>query len=414
MTRRLIFFALMVSAFFSVSIVEAAPSDKNCTSQDADAKKYCNDFMEKYGFFVTNPELKDLKSRHTLKSIEEFEADFWKKRDTDPNTSDNEFKILIDRRLLEIQTEILTVDFDIPGTLFSSTGGLKGDMAHVYLFYGMPHIKRRLSGNQYMADLMTWYYFDENGRVLFRFLFINKLGRVLLFDRHNFSFEYRLEALSMNINPTVYELQIILDYLFMRDPENLFYASVVEFSYYSDMTLSKALDPPDPISLIAERTKPLDFGQSNIPKDKEFIYGKFKSFIGANLAINGDKTNKISMELMVLYSGMDWEVIKDRGRGNFDLRISFQNKVTRAISEFEVRFSFEIDLAKIKANPDSYFRIELDDLKNYRNTNDPENPEGTLKDITASIEPGDYVVNIDLRDTYTRKYMSWQEHIIKK
>ena len=265
-----------------------------------------------------------------------------------------------------------------------------------------------------MADLMTWYYFDENGRVLFRFLFINKLGRVLLFDRHNFSFEYRLEALSMNINPTVYELQIILDYLFMRDPENLFYASVVEFSYYSDMTLSKALDPPDPISLIAERTKPLDFGQSNIPKDKEFIYGKFKSFIGANLAINGDKTNKISMELMVLYSGMDWEVIKDRGRGNFDLRISFQNKVTRAISEFEVRFSFEIDLAKIKANPDSYFRIELDDLKNYRNTNDPENPEGTLKDITASIEPGDYVVNIDLRDTYTRKYMSWQEHIIKK
>src|SRR3989344_8138885 len=162
-----------------------------------------SEFEVNYGLFITPNEEKNgyaagfcpgLAELETVKPFNEidtlaeflkFEKCFWEIRDTDPNTPENEFKELIDGRIQDIKNEIFATDLDIPGTRFEINGGLKGDLAHVYLLWGVPHFKEKLPVNRnvFRFELMAWYYFYD-GRVLASFLFYENYGRVRLFKEH--------------------------------------------------------------------------------------------------------------------------------------------------------------------------------------------------------------------------------------
>src|SRR3989344_1452199 len=144
-----------------------------------------SEFELNYGFFITRDERKIFDEIVMLEEFGKFEKHFWEIRDTDPNTPENEFKELIDGRIQDIKNEIFATDLDIPGTRFEINGGLKGDLAHVYLLWGVPHFKEKLPENRnvFRFELMAWYYFYD-GRVLASFLFYENYGRGRLFKEN--------------------------------------------------------------------------------------------------------------------------------------------------------------------------------------------------------------------------------------
>src|SRR3989344_5288821 len=408
MTRKA---ALLSIAFLLIigclpNSAEARWSDKDCTKQDPAASRYCKDFLTNYGFFVTELEFKDLKVRHTIKSIDEFIEEFWKKRDTDPNTPENEFKTLIDGRIRDVKNEVLSMDPDLAGTRFDVNGGLRGDMARIYLLYGMPHFKRKMSGQPIMADLSVWYYFDATGHVLFRFLFISKMGQARLYDRYGF---ITIEDVAKELSHTGFvspdETVRIIEYLYIHDPDQVFIAALVEFSYYSDINIGLALKAPEPAAIVAEKNKPNFLGQPEVPSEREFIFSKNHAFLPANLRMVKGQ-NGPSFIISSSASGMDWEIVGDKAKASLELRISFQHKSSRALHQFESGISIGTSSASVKSGADFYFEFSADGLKNYRNSS--EVPEGTLRDLLAGLEPGEYLVNIDLKNVYTKKYVSWR------
>src|SRR3989344_5072604 len=196
MKKPIVVFALLLVGGCAHSGVKPATQPVKPIDPVIQAKQ---DFFERYGFFITRRgtvsyyrELLGVTDKENiifegLRTIEEvniFREVFWKARDTDPNTPENEFKVLIDSRIENIKKEIFARDLSTPGLRFEGNGGLSGDLARVYLLHGEPHYKEVLLQNQFHVDLLVWYYFDLDGKPLFRFLFYNKYGSYRLFKSY--------------------------------------------------------------------------------------------------------------------------------------------------------------------------------------------------------------------------------------
>src|SRR3989344_6221091 len=184
---------LLVLIFFSIVIIGCGGKQIKTTPDKpvSQVEEYRERLLDNYGRWFTPSERKEFKVLSSVEEVELFEDKFWwgdglcaPSRDPNPNTPEHELKDQIDQRIRDIKNEIFASDPDIPGTYFASSGGLKGDLAHVYLFYGTPHYKTKVSEGNYHVQLMAWYYFDFRGRTLFRFLFYEKYGKLSLFKKH--------------------------------------------------------------------------------------------------------------------------------------------------------------------------------------------------------------------------------------
>lgn len=404
--------------------------------------KYKQEFLLNYGFFVTNKEavsyykdalgvvgkeneiFNDLK---TVGDIDKFTEAFLKVRDPDPNTPENEFKDTIDQRIQDIKNEIFAGDTDIPLTRFDRNGRLKGDLAHVYLLYGMPHFKAKLLQGTYHVELMVWYYFDAQGKPMFKFLFYNNYGTVRLFKKHMVGSPDQLfnplgsplKEISNRFVNTPEELYDVWRELELQDPELAFIGALLQFSYYSDVVIEGgsdkrlgALDPPTPAGLTAAKFKPTILGQPDDLTGREFINSSYSSLIPAELIITKD--NRPSFSIVLGYKDIDWEVKEDKAEFVLDLRISFQHKITKSIKEYSVRLSSvkTREEVKLKARNSVTLKVSVDDIKNFAQ---PEEPRQTFHQLVESLEPGIYVVNIDLRHPATKKSAGgWREEIVIK
>ena len=403
------------------------------------------EFLDSYFWLVTDsekrygyPDLPEpIRSFGEIDNAEEFirfKEHFWKIRDTDPNTPENEFKELKDGLIRDIENEIFATDSHILGTYFGTNGGLKGDLAHVYLLWGMPHLKEKLPEDQrvFRSELMVWHYFYD-GRVFARFLFYENYGRVRLFKEHApiLSFETLVDPLSSplkNISskpfPTREDLIGIWYELELSDPEWLFRSALFEFSNYTHLdkdtrwSIDKALEPPEPASLTAERFKPTILGQPNISEGTELFESGYRSFLPAYLRTSAGADDPTFLMFTILRKNLDWLKQENEAKPyatNLNLRISFQNKKTRKLTEFMSYFRFELSQAEFDKKDDKgelsgvsvIFPLTLQYF-------DGEKLGLTLREMMKQLEPGKYVVNIYLQHTITKKYNTWREEVVVK
>lgn len=385
-----------------------------------------NEFLDNYFRFVTPAEYPEFIALSTADDFRKFEENFWKKRDTNPLTPENEFKQLIDSRIADIKNEILANQ----GILFRAAGGLKGEMAQVYLLYGHPNCSdciRKLPEGRTHAALIVWYYFDSHNKPLFRYLFYEKFGKTILFKNYtpvlseDTLFNPIMSPLSyisngIVISPQdVYEIWLELEF---NDPDWAFRGALLEFSFYTDVRIDEALDPPEPASLVMARFKPVMTGQPDDLSGKKFFNNRFFSFIPAELNIS--KENRPSFSLSVGFANIDWEIKEDKTELSLNLRISFQNKKTGDIKEFAARLFKEFPVQeieeKIKDGPVNgkavpiKMSILLDGVRNFASS---AKPGSTLRQLINELEPGEYVVNVDLRHSVTKKYSGgWREEMV--
>jgi len=420
LTKALIVLFLLIFAPFAAVVSGAA------SPQDQAVKQQRSDFLKNYGFFVTKDEKKILNACKTTECVDSFSEKFWLKRDLDPNTPENEYKEIIDRRIQDIQNEIFMTDPDMFGTKFSESGGLTGEMAHVYLFYGTPHYMKKLRGDMIIADMAVWYYFDDEGYPLFRFLFLSKNNKsYYLYTMYSLPIEVRLEEISVQIVPILNrsdpdsvdaysrELEKIIAELRRKDPMGIFQAAIMEFSYYPDITIAKALQAPDPTGLVSGSRKPTEvIGLPAVTKDQQFIFSPYHSLVPANFQIVADSSSgKPSLSLLVGYSGVDWEIKGDKVECIMHLRLSFQNKATKKITEFATNVVIGGSLDAVKANMDKYFVI---DFTEFQNSESKDASAATMRALIQGLERGEYVLNLYLKNVYTMKYFASQNEVTIK
>lgn len=154
-----------------------------CTSGISIKKDpFYKNFYEKTRIIMTEEELKIYSMLPDKKSKQEFIEDFWKIRDPNPGTEENEAKAEFERRI-----EYANVWFDPfkPGTEYNSGHGWNTDRGRMYLVFGDPDElvfggqtdmwiggRNRASDSKYGME--RWYYYtygicisflkDEHGK----------------------------------------------------------------------------------------------------------------------------------------------------------------------------------------------------------------------------------------------------------
>ncbi len=445
--RKHLFFAVLMT--FSVVAVGCAGKQIRVDPNDP-VWKYKQEFLLKYGFFVTKKEIVSyyqdslgvvgkeneiFNNLTTIEDVDKFVEVFMKVRDPNPGTPENEFKDEKDQRIRDIENEIFA-----PEMFFNSAGGLKGDLAHVYLYYGAPNQISKAQNMSRVADLMGWVYFDHNQKPLFVFLFYDKDFGHKLFKRYSgidspAIYMERLKEVAKFYPTSPDDYVEIEREIIQNDYERVFWFALVynQFSSYIDVVIENgnnnknpkkrtfgALDPPEPAALTAERAKPIILGQPGDLTGREFLNSARHSLILAELQIT--KNERPSFTISIGYTNVDWEIKGENAEFVLDIRISFQNKETRALQEFSARLPYqrpreEIEKKRKGINVNGVLfpvimNILLDNIQNFAQV---EEPRQTLRQLIDSLEPGTYVVNVDLRHPVTKKSAGgWREEITIK
>lgn len=119
----------------------------------------CDDLFEKSTALATNTEKNGYRKLDSLNQKREFLYNFWKRRDTTPETEENEFKKLYLERIQIANQRYSTFN----------TPGFKTDRGRVYLQYGDPDEIERHPNETNSKPYETWTYRNIEGGVIFIF-----------------------------------------------------------------------------------------------------------------------------------------------------------------------------------------------------------------------------------------------------
>ena len=293
---KIVVLVFLISAFFgcakSVKLKYAEPETKLLCEEN---------FYIKYYMLIPEEQEKEFENIKTISECREFLDKFWKIRDTDPTTANNEWQEMIERRAADIENEALFQDSRTAGFSFKNNGDFNGDAAKVYMLHGAPDYTETLKNGITHVDLMLWIYADERGNHKYRFLFYHKggIGTFYLL-RPSFDILFGLQEINKNpgfLSPweAYYELE--------RSGKYVFLYSLV---YFSDLGLhlDDALRPPRPASEIAKELAPKIIGDA--PQKEEIIIGNnYNSLIPAELSYETDSENFV-VKIAIRHENMDW------------------------------------------------------------------------------------------------------------
>ena len=413
------FFGLSVILLTVLNCGGAHPNSGGTLTPAVQAQK---DFLENYQFLVTKSEKQELNKCQSVEDVQKFTENFWQIRDSDPNTPENECKQLIDGRIDEIKNEILLRNVNTFGVSFSHNGGLNGEMARVYLLYGMPDYMLRLPSGRTYSEMMVWMYGDEKGHVLFRFLFYRKYGKFSLFKNHGPFIGEALKEIS-NSNPLAPQyIQMVWNELSMNDIDGNFRAALIQFSYYSDITIDKALKPPDPAKTENDQKvynrKFKQQADSILPKRADnpqtqtankIVFSKFNSSIPGYFNIGVAGEHKIAFYLILRFCDLDWEIVNDSAECALSLEIDFKNRQTKESIMF--LSSNRLSVPKEQAQSQDKFVLFSNTILLTKKSSDL--TETAEEMINKKLPNGNYTVRTFLINSITQKYAVWQEEISK-
>jgi GWxTD domain-containing protein len=116
-------------------------------------------YLDQIKYIATSREL-DIYDQLNPQGKQEFLLQFWKSRDSNPNTTENEFMLEHFRRLSLVKAKF--------------KGGINSDMGRIYIKYGPPYeIERKTSSVDISREIEVWTY-AVDGRS--QFVFVNRTG----------------------------------------------------------------------------------------------------------------------------------------------------------------------------------------------------------------------------------------------
>lgn len=129
-----------------------------------------NIYFEKSKYIASSSEIKTWSNLDNIDSKKQFLFNFWKQRDPDPNTAENEFK-------KEYFDRVRKADemFRTPREL-----GWKSDRGRVYIVYGEPSEIDRYPNEMDAYPYEIWSYNNIEGGVIFVFGDITGTGQMIL------------------------------------------------------------------------------------------------------------------------------------------------------------------------------------------------------------------------------------------
>ncbi|MFA3782935.1 GWxTD domain-containing protein [Melioribacteraceae bacterium 4301-Me] len=119
----------------------------------------CDKMFDEAKYIATKKEIEQYSKIDSLNGKREFLFKFWKVRDTNPETPQNEFKEEYMRRV-----EYANKHFG-----YANREGYKSDRGRVYLLYGEPDQKDFFPNEPNVKPYETWYYNSIEGGVIFNF-----------------------------------------------------------------------------------------------------------------------------------------------------------------------------------------------------------------------------------------------------
>lgn len=369
-----------------------------------------DDFLERYYFLLDKKAQKAYKELKTLEEKNNFIEKFWKDYDPKPDTEENEFRLAIERRIDDVKNEKLVSDQDVFGFKFREHGGYRGQAARVYLLYGPPHLRRQLTDNIYLADMMVWYYGDGSGRPLFRFLFFRKgdAGAYRLFDNHFVSYWDRLIELKKNsFMVSGDELIGADDELRRLDPEYLFISAIFEFSPLG-MSVQEALEPQLSAEKIFRKSGSALVGVApSISSKRKFQFSPYKSMIVGDVRAYYSN-DRLNAYFVAQRSDLDWEILDDKAKLEMRVDIRFTNLDDSRTFLYRMILSFQAPANSLASTSNPYVYLHI-----------PQSipAQRIFKEEILSINelpPGRYRMNVYLKNLHTYKDGFWEKEFVKK
>ncbi len=366
------------------------------------------EFYDRYQFFITHDELKIFSGLQSDAERDSFINTFWTSHDPDPNTPENEFKEEIDKRIADIKEDVIGKNFENPEIIqFSHNGGMKGDLARVYLLHGTPDYAGFLSGRTFVT-LMLWIYIDEAGHDKYRFLFYQKGGvaNFILFKRQDPHFLMALAEISSRVGPGYQglylspELLEIANEIMGLDRTGEFFISLAEFSYNSDVRIDAALQPPKSALITARENKSMVLGAPDIPKEDNMKESRYHATIPGEARIALDENNKIKVKILLEQNNVDWIIQEAEAETTLQLKVKFQEQNTKKWNSevYEKEIKISIPRERLEKENSESLLLDTEELNDI---------------INNTLKPGRYTVYLDIRNKISYKYGSWILEIIK-
>ena len=127
----------------------------------------CDKMFDQAKYIATQDEKQRYKSLDSLNAKRDFLAHFWKGRDLEPATPQNEYEIDYLKR----------VEYANEHFRYANREGYRSDRGRVYLIYGEPDQKDYYPSDSNMKPYEVWFYNDIEGGVYFYFGDINGFGK---------------------------------------------------------------------------------------------------------------------------------------------------------------------------------------------------------------------------------------------
>lgn len=397
---------LMSAVALNLLIPESVFSQIRVSPSSTNPEHYKN-FLTRYKRLVNDKTRDAFQLLKTDKERELFIDIFWKERDTDLSTEFNEFKDQYDKRIENIEKEVLASSQDLGQFLFKMHGGLDGDPAWVYLLFGQPFIKAALLGEGVVTDLMVWIYTDAQGGA-YRFLFYKERGlnQFKLFTFYSDYFSAKLQHVSRSHLNLADESGVnrVYQALASSPSGGLFLEALSQFSTYNTYP-EKELQAPLPAAIVAKKVGVRIVGLPYIPDPENYILSdRHHSMFTAFFRIGSHITTKEVVSYFVLQSDeTDWRVVfedhEKKVETFFKVRYIFVSKDDRRIYIYEnyIRCSIGYDnLPNLKSFTVTPSKIAWDgELKH----------KGQMRNL-SELPAGKYRVDVYIRNLFSQKYFS--------
>lgn len=387
------FSAVILTFFLLVSCLSGMPLQKKAASSKKTKKtemshipqKYKKWLLEEVGYIITPFEQEVFVLLQTDRERDLFIEAFWKHRDTDPLTSENEFKIEHYKR------------FEYANTWFGKLSpgpGWRSDQGRIYITLGPPNSVEQIENNAQLYPIIIWHY--------------QGLGKLGLPDSFNVVFfrkdsvgEYELYS-PMRFGPQ----SLLIHY--QGDPNDYLtaYRRIMEINPIV-ANISLSLIPGEPVG-----TSPSMASEMLIKQAIPVAPYKKISTTYAEKMLRYKDVVETEYSANYIDSSSHIEVIRGKS-GEYEFHYLIEPRKL-ALQQFDEVFSTNLEVSGNVTDPQNrvvfQFRREFPIKFDQKQLNNISNKLFSFQDVFPLI-PGTYQINILLKNSTSREFTSLEKKV---